>query len=344
MRSPSWGSVSGRCCVRPSSGTLCRDRNGAGGGCGGAAGGGDLSAPDRARGPPRSRDPVLGHPRARRGPGRCGTRRVGLRRAGRSPAHRSSSRCSGGGRRHTAVMCCAGVSAGGPSGIVPGQMVARSDRRVMIPSLARVALVPAAALAVHQLRYWLAFGSNASSELARQGHSYLHSVVPWIVLSDRDLGGRVPARPGPCSRWAIARSRVTPFRSPRCGWYARLVWWGSTSRRSFSRVCSRPDIPAAWPASSATAAGGRCRRRWRLGWCWPRCSTVRAGCFESWLCDTATARERDGAQPVSGCRAMCFRRGPRRLRPGGRAAARLAEPGARASAAGVSVVVAGVAR
>lgn len=44
-------------------------------------------------------------------------------------------------------------------------------------------MVPAAALIVHQLRYMLAFGGNAGLELARQGHSYLHSVVPWIVLS-----------------------------------------------------------------------------------------------------------------------------------------------------------------
>ncbi len=49
-------------------------------------------------------------------------------------------------------------------------------------SLARVALVPAGALAVHQLRYWLAFGRNATAELQAQGHSYLHSLVPWIVL------------------------------------------------------------------------------------------------------------------------------------------------------------------
>jgi hypothetical protein len=49
-------------------------------------------------------------------------------------------------------------------------------------SLARGALVPVGALAVHQLRYWLAFGSNATVELRVQGHSYLHSVVPWIVL------------------------------------------------------------------------------------------------------------------------------------------------------------------
>jgi len=42
--------------------------------------------------------------------------------------------------------------------------------------------MPGAAFAVHQLRYWLAFGSRAGLMLQKQGHSYLHSVVPWIVL------------------------------------------------------------------------------------------------------------------------------------------------------------------
>jgi hypothetical protein len=45
-----------------------------------------------------------------------------------------------------------------------------------------MALMPAAALLVHQLRYWLAFGGRAELELARQGHSYLHSLAPWIVI------------------------------------------------------------------------------------------------------------------------------------------------------------------
>lgn len=49
-------------------------------------------------------------------------------------------------------------------------------------ALARGAIVPAGALAVHQLRFWLAFGSNATEELRVQGHSYLNSIVPWIVL------------------------------------------------------------------------------------------------------------------------------------------------------------------
>jgi hypothetical protein len=43
--------------------------------------------------------------------------------------------------------------------------------------------VPAAALAVHQARYSLAYGSNAGRELAAQGHSYLTSVVPWTILA-----------------------------------------------------------------------------------------------------------------------------------------------------------------
>jgi hypothetical protein len=44
-------------------------------------------------------------------------------------------------------------------------------------------LVPAAAFAVHQLRYSLAYGSRANAELAAQGHSYMHSLVPWLILT-----------------------------------------------------------------------------------------------------------------------------------------------------------------
>jgi len=61
-------------------------------------------------------------------------------------------------------------------------MLARARQRTMIRFLTRSALVPAAALAVHQLRYMWAFGGGARAELARQGHSYLHSLVPWLVL------------------------------------------------------------------------------------------------------------------------------------------------------------------
>jgi hypothetical protein len=50
-------------------------------------------------------------------------------------------------------------------------------------------LMPAAAFAVHQLRYWLAFGGHAGAQLQAQGHAYLHSVVPWIVLTIAVSGG-----------------------------------------------------------------------------------------------------------------------------------------------------------
>jgi hypothetical protein len=49
--------------------------------------------------------------------------------------------------------------------------------------LRHIAPLPPAAFAVHQLRYMLAYGGRAGAELQRTGHSYLHSVVPWIVLS-----------------------------------------------------------------------------------------------------------------------------------------------------------------
>jgi hypothetical protein len=49
--------------------------------------------------------------------------------------------------------------------------------------VARAGLVPVAAFAVHQLRFLLAFGGGAGTELKETGHSYLHSVVPWIMLA-----------------------------------------------------------------------------------------------------------------------------------------------------------------
>jgi hypothetical protein len=61
-------------------------------------------------------------------------------------------------------------------------MPVRRKRGIAVNWLAPAALMPAAAFAVHQLRYWLAFGNRAGLMLQRQGHSYLHSVVPWIVL------------------------------------------------------------------------------------------------------------------------------------------------------------------
>ena len=52
-----------------------------------------------------------------------------------------------------------------------------------LPQGGGLLLVPVAALAVHQLRYWLTYGSHANAQLTAQGHSYLHSLAPWTVLA-----------------------------------------------------------------------------------------------------------------------------------------------------------------
>ncbi len=61
-------------------------------------------------------------------------------------------------------------------------MTFSAERRRAIWRLCGAALLPPAALAVHQLRFLLAFGSGAGAELQRTGHSYLHSLTPWLVL------------------------------------------------------------------------------------------------------------------------------------------------------------------
>jgi hypothetical protein len=62
--------------------------------------------------------------------------------------------------------------------------------RTRIARLAPIALLPPAAFAVHQLRYMLAFGPRAGLELTRTGHSYMHSLVPWLIaLVALTIGG-----------------------------------------------------------------------------------------------------------------------------------------------------------
>jgi hypothetical protein len=43
-------------------------------------------------------------------------------------------------------------------------------------------LFPAAAYAVHQLRFELGYGSGSGAALAAQGHGYLQSLAPWLGL------------------------------------------------------------------------------------------------------------------------------------------------------------------
>src|SRR5262249_29207769 len=43
-------------------------------------------------------------------------------------------------------------------------------------------LFPAAAYAVHQLRFELGYGSGSNAALAAQGHGYLDSLAPWVGI------------------------------------------------------------------------------------------------------------------------------------------------------------------
>ncbi len=56
-----------------------------------------------------------------------------------------------------------------------------STRALTGPLARRASLLALGALAVHQLRYALAYGGGASSALARQGHSYLGDLGPILV-------------------------------------------------------------------------------------------------------------------------------------------------------------------
>jgi hypothetical protein len=74
-------------------------------------------------------------------------------------------------------------------------------------------VVPAAAFAVHQLRYQLGYGSRADQALAAQGHGYLDSLAPWVgMLLALALGSfllrvarSAAGRPDPRPRRAFAR-------------------------------------------------------------------------------------------------------------------------------------------
>jgi hypothetical protein len=72
-------------------------------------------------------------------------------------------------------------------------------------------LLPAGAFAVHQLRYWLTYGSQTGTQLADQGHAYLGSVVPWIILATAAALGSFLARAALAWRGRGALVRRRPF-------------------------------------------------------------------------------------------------------------------------------------
>jgi hypothetical protein len=59
---------------------------------------------------------------------------------------------------------------------MPGALKTLGRRRLAL------ALLPVATVAVHQLRYLLAYGADAGHELIAQGDAYIESLLPGLVL------------------------------------------------------------------------------------------------------------------------------------------------------------------
>jgi hypothetical protein len=71
-------------------------------------------------------------------------------------------------------------------------------------------LFPAAAFAVHQLRYQLAYGHRAGAALSASGHGYLTSLAPWIAVLLALAAGSFLAR---VARAAAGRAGSRPERA-----------------------------------------------------------------------------------------------------------------------------------
>ena len=78
------------------------------------------------------------------------------------------------------------------------------------------ALVPLAALGVHQARYLLAFGGGSGRELAVEGHHYLTGLAPWIVVSCAVALGLLLTRV--TRAWRTGRSETSPRLLLLCLW------------------------------------------------------------------------------------------------------------------------------
>jgi hypothetical protein len=66
--------------------------------------------------------------------------------------------------------------------------------RLLSPRLRAAALMPAAVLTVHQLRFLLAFGGGSGQELEKEGHQYLSALAAPIAMSVAIVAGLFLAR------------------------------------------------------------------------------------------------------------------------------------------------------
>lgn len=82
--------------------------------------------------------------------------------------------------------------------------------RLLSPRLRAAALMPAAVLTVHQLRFLLAFGGGSGQELEKEGHQYLSALAAPIAMSVAIVVGLFLARLA--SAWRDGEEERAPRR------------------------------------------------------------------------------------------------------------------------------------
>ncbi len=155
-------------------------------------------------------------------------------------------------------------------------MTVRQQRGPAVWRLAQLGMMPAGALAVHQLRYWLAYGGHAGTALRLQGHSYLHSIAPWVVLVmafsvgsflralGRAFGGR-------CSVSRFTLSFVGLWLV--CALSLVIVY----SSQEFLEGLFATGHPAGLVGIFGFGGWWSIRPPWSSGWCWRPSSTAPPG-------------------------------------------------------------------
>jgi hypothetical protein len=84
--------------------------------------------------------------------------------------------------------------------------VANSLNKLVSPSFRAAALMPAAVLTVHQLRFVLAFGGSSGEELEKEGHQYLSALAAPIAMSVAIVVGLFFARLASAWREGVGKS------------------------------------------------------------------------------------------------------------------------------------------
>ena len=198
-------------------------------------------------------------------------------------------------------------------------MSVRGGGRARLRRVGPVMLMPVAAFVVHQLRYYLAYGSAAGAVLERTGHSYLHSLVPWVVmLVAFAVGGFL---------WALGRAVAGQRSMPRYTVSLFGLWLACSvclvaifATQEFLEGVFATGHPVGWLGFSGLVGGGRSRPRRVWVWSSPCCFTALVGCWTRSLgaiCGSGQV-QRLGWRRPPGPR-MCGSRGWRRWPRVGRA-------------------------